>query len=365
MKNLLAITCLLSFSASSFGSETTSLDGCFQLSESLQAPIPKPSCVAIVETGDKKIEYRFNSMGFRDKEFSSELAPGKIRIAVLGPRLFGRDLAESETPARVLEQELEKLDKGKYEVLNLSVPGFYSARYAAHVIRTLETLQPDVVIYDFWGTDLPFEWIENAGVVRGELQEIVRITGPLAKVRTPSAPILDESSEAGFAAAWRLSRLTWPHAFSNKNRAARAMESTAENLSDLAGASGLDSRFFVAWAPLASHSDAGFRAIGGAWGYLFRLLTPSLNIRGRSLTTALTQAGPMEPLFLSPEFSRPARRKLLFDDKSRLFSEQGSKSWGHWVAKAVTDEFRFSGVSSLGRSPQRKLTRPPGGSRAR
>jgi hypothetical protein len=129
---------------------------CLQYSEIPNAVVPRPLCKFTRQDLGSKITYRFNSHGLREREIKKQIPSGKTRILLLGPHMFGRGLREVDMPARWLQKELG----GHFEVINMALPGFLSARYALEMHKLIANYSADWVIYVMWGSLLPIEFAE-------------------------------------------------------------------------------------------------------------------------------------------------------------------------------------------------------------
>jgi hypothetical protein len=113
----------------------------------------RPEC----RTVQNGIELAYNSLGYRDREFSRK-SPGKIRILLLGPGLETEELPSSQLAAHLLEQELnKKLPDAPYEILNGSIDGRYSYSDLRHLVKNLKSLRPDLVLYYQTSRNIPFD----------------------------------------------------------------------------------------------------------------------------------------------------------------------------------------------------------------
>lgn len=92
-------------------------------------------------------EYRINSHGFRDREFSVAKPPGTFRIVCLGNSCtFGWGVRQEETYPKVLEKILsDSLPGRKVEVINAGVTGYSSLQGLRLFEREILKLQPDLV----------------------------------------------------------------------------------------------------------------------------------------------------------------------------------------------------------------------------
>lgn len=102
------------------------------------------------------IEYRINSEGFRDREFSRAKAPGAFRIVALGDSLtFGYGVALEDTwPKRVEAHLGAARTVPPIEVLDLGVSGYNPYVEAALFTDVGIALGPDLVVLQFCINDL-------------------------------------------------------------------------------------------------------------------------------------------------------------------------------------------------------------------
>jgi hypothetical protein len=91
---------------------------------------------------------RINSWGFRGEEVAERPAPGVVRIAMVGDsETFGPSLPEEKTLPGCLASTLNTVrGPGRYEVLNLGVPGYNTLQELRVVETKLPRLHPDIVI---------------------------------------------------------------------------------------------------------------------------------------------------------------------------------------------------------------------------
>lgn len=83
----------------------------------------------------------------RERDLSIK-RPGTYRIFVLGGSTMaghGASSAERTIPAR-LEEILNKAGRGRYEVVNAAVPGYYSSQELASTVNELLYLSPDMIL---------------------------------------------------------------------------------------------------------------------------------------------------------------------------------------------------------------------------
>lgn len=94
------------------------------------------------------LRYRTNSLGFRDREFAREKAPGRFRILGIGDSFtFGTGVRLEDTYLARLQALLDAGGAaGHYEVLNLGVMGFDTAHEVALLREVGLAFSPDLVI---------------------------------------------------------------------------------------------------------------------------------------------------------------------------------------------------------------------------
>ncbi len=102
-----------------------------------------------------------NSCGMRDRERSYAKDADTYRIAMLGDSFtFGWGVEQDESFAAVLEQNLNRISRGKpkFEVLNFGVPGYSTFQEVAQFAETGASFDPDAIIVFFISNDygLPF-----------------------------------------------------------------------------------------------------------------------------------------------------------------------------------------------------------------
>lgn len=92
-------------------------------------------------------EIRINSWGFRGDEVAERPAEGVVRIAVVGDsETFGAALPEEQTLPGCLASALDARGAGRYEVLNLGVPGYNTVQELRVIETRLPRLHPNVVV---------------------------------------------------------------------------------------------------------------------------------------------------------------------------------------------------------------------------
>lgn len=92
-------------------------------------------------------QFTTNSAGFRDREFSRERPANVVRIAVLGTSIeMGSGVADDEIYSRRLQQKLDAVEPGRYEVLNFAISGSSFREIVATYNRLVAQFEPDAVM---------------------------------------------------------------------------------------------------------------------------------------------------------------------------------------------------------------------------
>lgn len=91
---------------------------------------------------------KVNSYGERDYEYSQHKPEGVIRIAVIGDSVaFGFGIPLEKTFSKLMEQELNKGGKQRYEVLLFGRPGYAVSDIYATYKDKVSYFEPDIIIY--------------------------------------------------------------------------------------------------------------------------------------------------------------------------------------------------------------------------
>ena len=89
-----------------------------------------------------ELTYATNSMGMR----SGEVDPSRGHILTLGDSVaFGLGVNNDETISHYLEND-KKINRLKYQVLNISVPGFGIGQYYLNLQRNIDLLNPKLIL---------------------------------------------------------------------------------------------------------------------------------------------------------------------------------------------------------------------------
>lgn len=105
-------------------------------------------------THDKPVQ--INSIGIRDREYSSAAPAGVTRIVALGDsQTFGNGLAIEDTWPKRLESELnDRFGRGRWEVLNCGIPGTDTWQHEVILKSMVDAYHPDLAILAFYANDV-------------------------------------------------------------------------------------------------------------------------------------------------------------------------------------------------------------------
>lgn len=97
---------------------------------------------------------RTNERGFRTASFGAKKRDGVFRIVCLGDSsTFGLNVEQEDAYPQVLGRLLEERFPGRFEVLNLGVPGYSSRQGLELLRREVVALEPDLVTFAFGTND--------------------------------------------------------------------------------------------------------------------------------------------------------------------------------------------------------------------
>ncbi len=111
----------------------------------------KPNAVGRYKTNEFDTDYRINSLGLRDREFSMRKPAGTFRILMVGDSFTeGDGVYSNETFSKKLEEKLQA-EKApvKIEVINAGVGSYSSLLEYLYLKNFGLELQPDLVILNF------------------------------------------------------------------------------------------------------------------------------------------------------------------------------------------------------------------------
>src|SRR5262249_55162564 len=113
-----------------------------------------------IERSEFSIDVRLNALGFRERRLPSPKPPGVRRVVALGDSFTqGYGVAENEAWPRRLETLLDA--RGRYEVVNLGVPGTNPRDYLSHLQDPGLAYQPDIVLVTVMGNDVQDRWVQR------------------------------------------------------------------------------------------------------------------------------------------------------------------------------------------------------------
>jgi lysophospholipase L1-like esterase len=104
---------------------------------------------------DKGVTFRLssNSDGFRERDFEPK-QPGVVRIVTIGDSsTFGWGAEPEHTFQRLLEGKLDNWQPGRFEVLNLGIPGHNSRHGIGMLEHYALPLDPDIVLISYGAND--------------------------------------------------------------------------------------------------------------------------------------------------------------------------------------------------------------------
>lgn len=107
----------------------------------------RPNARGRMTSADYAVDVRVNSLGFRGGEFPFAKRPGATRVLFLGDAYtFGHGLRDADALPQVVGQELERRERGRYEVINGGVYGYSTANEVEFFLKYGRPLQPDLVV---------------------------------------------------------------------------------------------------------------------------------------------------------------------------------------------------------------------------
>jgi lysophospholipase L1-like esterase len=174
--------------------------------------IPNANVLLYNWRGGRHTPLELNSDGFRDRDYARPKPPGVRRVVGIGDSfMFGWGVLTGEDYLSVLEARLAEEAPGRWEVLNMAVPGY-------NTVMEVETLkarglayEPDVVVVGFCWNDIdlpnflraPSQYLSLersflADFVRGRLERVEMVNAP----RGPDGKLF-ESDPTRVAPAYR------------------------------------------------------------------------------------------------------------------------------------------------------------------
>lgn len=167
------------------------------------------------------VDVQINSLGLRDREYTRDKAANTFRILLLGDSTtFGWGVRAEDTVAKLLEADLNAArgpGAPTFEVLNCGVGNYTTVQEVAFYDRVGHTLQPDLVILQFFINDaepvprenkgLFMERLYAAAFLSSRLDVTLRSTGARPGWKSYYASLYDEGRPGWEAAQEALRRL--------------------------------------------------------------------------------------------------------------------------------------------------------------
>src|SRR5262249_13452048 len=126
-----------------------------------------PNDVRRVERPEFSVDVRLNALGFRERRLPSPKPPGVLRVVALGDSFTqGFGVQEQQAWPRRLETLLDARRPGRYEVVNLGVPGTNPRDYLDHLRDPGLAYDPDVVLVTVMGNDVQDRLVQREFDVR-------------------------------------------------------------------------------------------------------------------------------------------------------------------------------------------------------
>jgi lysophospholipase L1-like esterase len=118
--------------------------------------MPQPGAVCHIHG---RMDFRFNSLGYRGPVFQLEKPPGKLRIVCMGDSgTMGWKVGDAQTYCALLRGLMEK--KGfKAETINAGVFGYTSHQGLNQLRKRIVALRPDIIT-------ICYNWNDHAGAIR-------------------------------------------------------------------------------------------------------------------------------------------------------------------------------------------------------
>lgn len=96
-----------------------------------------------------------NRLGFRERSFSSQPAPGVLRIANIGDSFtFGVGILPEERISNLIETEMNDGGPPRFEVLNFGQPGANYERHVTNMELALENAKPGFILLQWYLNDV-------------------------------------------------------------------------------------------------------------------------------------------------------------------------------------------------------------------
>jgi lysophospholipase L1-like esterase len=115
-----------------------------------------------IERAEFAVDVRLNALGFRERQLPSPKPSGVLRVIALGDSFTqGYGVEEDEAWPRRLEAALDARHPGRYQVVNLGVPGTNPRDHLSHLRDPGLAYEPDVVLVTVMGNDVQERWVQR------------------------------------------------------------------------------------------------------------------------------------------------------------------------------------------------------------
>jgi lysophospholipase L1-like esterase len=115
-----------------------------------------------IERAEFAVDVRLNALGFREHRLPSPKPPGVLRVVALGDSFTqGYGVEEEDAWPRRLESVLDARHPGRYQVVNLGVPGTNPRDQLSHLRDPGLAYEPDVVLVAVMGNDVQDRWVQR------------------------------------------------------------------------------------------------------------------------------------------------------------------------------------------------------------
>lgn len=131
---------------------------CFQGDNVLNhSHVPGKTCPFV--TREWNVIYGINSFGFRDGKRTLEKPANTFRILMLGDSFTeGWGVAQDKTFSALLENKLNSMNSGRFEVINMGVASYSPLLEYVQLKNIGLEFKPDLVILNFDHTDFADDW---------------------------------------------------------------------------------------------------------------------------------------------------------------------------------------------------------------
>src|SRR4029453_1172289 len=115
-----------------------------------------------IERAEFAVDVRLNPLGFREHRLPSPKPPGVLRVVALGDSFTqGYGVEEEDAWPRRLESVLDARHPGRYQVVNLGVPGTNPRDQLSPLRDPGLAYEPDVVLVAVMGNDVQDRWVQR------------------------------------------------------------------------------------------------------------------------------------------------------------------------------------------------------------